>query len=101
MARTGGTEVKDVAAGLNGLKKGDITEIKSLSKPPSTVKLVMEAVCVALGEEPDWASAKRVLGDPNLLRRLRAFDKDRAPAAVVAKLAEYTARPDFAPERVK
>jgi dynein heavy chain len=46
---------------LNSLNKNDITEIKSFSKPPPLVLVTMEAVCILLGEKPDWDAAKKVL----------------------------------------
>lgn len=44
---------------LNSLNKNDITEIKSFAKPPPLVQMVMEAVCVLLGEKPDWDTSKK------------------------------------------
>lgn len=45
---------------LNSLSKSDITEVKSFKTPPGLVLITMEAVCVLLGEKPDWDSAKKV-----------------------------------------
>ena len=44
---------------LNSLNKSDITEIKSFAKPPPLVQMVMEAVCVLLGEKSDWDTSKK------------------------------------------
>ena len=53
---------------LSALDKKDITEIRSFVKPPALVLLVAEAVCVLLDTpEVDWANAKRLLSDPQLL----------------------------------
>ena len=38
---------------LNTLKPADITIVKSMSNPPSGVKLVMSAVCVMKAIKPD------------------------------------------------
>lgn len=51
-------EAAEVA--LGALNRNDIVEIKTFSKPPALVQLTMEAVCILLREEPDWASSKRV-----------------------------------------
>lgn len=49
---------------LNSIGKKDITEIKTVQKPHEDVVMVMSAVCVLLGVEPDKkmdpATQKRV-----------------------------------------
>jgi len=47
---------------LDALKSSDVTEVKSMAKPPPGVVMTMEAVCIMLDEKPDWASAKKVNG---------------------------------------
>ena len=37
---------------LNTINDKDIDAVRKLSKPPATVKLVAEGVCVMLGENP-------------------------------------------------
>merc|ERR550514_1004690 len=79
------------AAALDALTKSDLVELKAMCKPPRAVKLVMEAVCVALDIKPVnvaprgaarvddyWGPSKRALGDVALLRALKTLDKDRA-----------------------
>lgn len=39
---------------LDSLDKKDIGEVKSFAKPPPAVQVVMEAVCILLGQKPDW-----------------------------------------------
>lgn len=50
-----------------GLTKKDLSEIKNLSKPPESVKLILEAVMTLKQADPSWAEAKRQLGAPNFL----------------------------------
>lgn len=45
-------ELNNARFALKQLSKLDITELKSLTKPPSTVKMVLEAVCVLLNVPP-------------------------------------------------
>jgi len=55
---------------LNALNKKDLAEVKSFSKPPHRVKLVLEAVMILKQSEPSWTEAKRQLGDPNFLTQV-------------------------------
>lgn len=105
--------LEDAIAALNTLKPADITIVKSMKNPPSTVKLVMAAVCVIKGVPPDkipdpanpgkkildyWAPSKRILGDMSFLDSLRNFDKDNIPIAIMQKIRkEYLSNKDFKP----
>ena len=42
------------AEALKKLNKNDITEIKGFANPPAAVSMVLEAVCILLGEKGDW-----------------------------------------------
>ncbi|KAJ7549736.1 hypothetical protein O6H91_07G065700 [Diphasiastrum complanatum] len=86
---------------LNSLNKSDITEIKSFTKPPPLVLLVMEGVCVLLGEKPDWDTSKKVMGDVGFIKRLLEFDKDAINSSTQKKLAKYIEDPSFLPEIVQ
>ena len=59
------------AEALKKLNKADITEIKGFAQPPQAVMMVLEAVCILLGEKGDWDSAKKVMTDLSFLDRLR------------------------------
>ena len=68
--------------------------------PPAIIKLVMESVCVMLGEKaerkPDpssgkmvedyWGPSQKLLGDMRFLDRLKTYDKDNINAQVMAKI---------------
>jgi dynein heavy chain len=45
--------LEDATNALNTIKKNDISEVKSFRNPPAAVKLVMESVCIMLGQKPD------------------------------------------------
>jgi hypothetical protein len=86
------------------ISKGDIVELKSLSKPPVLVVKTLLAVFTLTGQEPsDWAEAKALLGDVTCLSNLLRFDADAAPInpATLKKLEPYMADPDFRPEHVR
>ena len=65
------------------------------------VMKVMECVCILLGSKPDWDSAKKVLGDVNLLERLGNYDKDNIAPRIVKQLIVFYDDPEFALEVVE
>ncbi|VEL21423.1 unnamed protein product [Protopolystoma xenopodis] len=90
--------------------------VKSMKNPPSVVKLVMEAVCIMLGEKPDrkpdsslgrmiedfWGPSLKLLGDLKFLDRLRNFNIDSIPANVMRKIRDiYIPNTDFDPKIVR
>jgi len=85
---------------LGALNKGDITEIKSFVKPPALVQKTMQAVNTLLQEKPDWETAKKVLTDSQLTKRLMDFDKDSIPDHVIKQIRRFTDDASFQPENV-
>jgi dynein heavy chain len=85
---------------LGALNKQDITEIKSFVKPPALVQKTMQAVNTLLQEKPDWETAKKVLTDAQLTKRLMDFDKDSIPDHVIKQIRRFTDDPSFQPENV-
>ena len=68
---------------------------------PALVQLVMDAIQVLMGDStPTWAEAKRLLGDPQLIERLRSYDKDSIPERMLKVLHRYTKKDEFKPEVV-
>lgn len=72
-----------------------------LQNPPAPVRLVMEAVCVCLGikaeRKPDpggsgkmiqdfWGPSLKLLSDLKFLDRLKAYDKDNIPPAIIKEI---------------
>lgn len=86
---------------LDKLDKKDITEVKSFSKPPPGVRVVMEAVCILLGEKPDWETSKKVLGNVNFMQMLVEYKKDQIPQPILNKLVQYIDNPDMAIEKIQ
>jgi dynein heavy chain len=75
--------------------------MKGFPKPPPLVQLTMEAVCILLGEKPDWDTAKKVLSDKDFMRNLYDFDKDNIPEKTIKALKKYIENPDYTPEAVQ
>lgn len=87
-------------AALDTLEKNDIVEVKSMSKPPRGVVLVMRAICCLLGEKADWESAKTVLGDVQFLSRLKGL-RYYIPPVRLERAASYVAMDEFTVEHIK
>eukprot|EP00163_Fabomonas_tropica_P009440 TRINITY_DN1923_c0_g2_i1.p1 TRINITY_DN1923_c0_g2~~TRINITY_DN1923_c0_g2_i1.p1 ORF type:complete len:2559 (-),score=897.69 TRINITY_DN1923_c0_g2_i1:297-7319(-) len=101
-------------ASLKSLNKADITEVRSMQRPPHGVKLVMEAVCIMKGVRPDkvagdrpgekvndyWAPAKNLVSQANFLESLFAYDKDNIPDAIIDKITPYINDQNFTPTAV-
>ena len=100
---------------LNKLKKNDITEVSSMGNPPKMVKVTLQATCIMfqvkpkLIADPDnlgkkikdyWGSAKLELLNPQLLDRLKEFDKDSIPEAVIKEIEPMIQDPEFTFENV-
>ncbi|KAL7297685.1 hypothetical protein TKK_0009351 [Trichogramma kaykai] len=85
---------------LAALNKNDINEIKVFNKPPPLVRFVLEAVCLLLGEKPDWQTAKSILSDLKFLDRLIAYPIDSVSDKLLKKLQTYTMNKDFWPDIV-
>ncbi|NXU08026.1 DYH3 protein, partial [Pardalotus punctatus] len=104
-------------AALNTLNPSDITLVKSMQNPPGPVKLVMESICIMRSIKPErkpdpsgsgkmledfWGPAKKLLSDIKFLERLKSYDKDKIPPAIMKKIREkFMNHPDFQPDVVK
>ena len=86
---------------LDSLDKKDITEVKGFVKPPLAVQVVMEAVCIMLGEKPDWETSKRVLSRSSFMNDLKDYDKDNINPLVSKRIRKYIDNPEFAVDEVK
>lgn len=83
---------------LKKINKADITEIKGYASPHPIVQMVMEAVCVMLGEKTEWSAIKTVMMEMNFLDRLKNYDKNNIPESILRRLRNnYTNRAEFDP----
>jgi len=83
---------------LDTLDKNSITILKSFQNPPQPVKKTMEAVCILMGQKPDWDTAKRLLGRTDFLNMCKTYDKDHIPKKTIKALAIYIEDPQFTSE---
>ena len=103
-------------ASLKSLNKNDIVEVRTMQRPPSGVKLVMEAVGIMKGLKPKrvdnpnkpgskmddyWDVTKGELVDPGrFLESLFKYDKENIPEATIRAIEPYIQNEDFLPSAV-
>ena len=99
---------------MSTLKKSDLQELKAMKKPPSGVKLTMEAVSILMHVKPQlikdpnggfkkikdyWGPAsKKLLGDTKFLKKLLKYDKDNVSEKTTNDVEVYITDPNFTPE---
>ncbi|KAJ3207853.1 Dynein heavy chain 6, axonemal [Entophlyctis luteolus] len=86
---------------LDALDKKDIAELKVFAKPPDAVLMVMEAICILFKMKPDWENSKKLLGDPQFMKKMADYDKDNIPEAIQKKIKKYIENPAFTPEAIE
>eukprot|EP00955_Chlamydomonas_euryale_P035020 349959-Chlamydomonas_euryale.AAC.1 len=107
--------LNDALSALDTIKEADINYIKKLGNPPSTIKLVLEAVCVILEQKPAkvkddtgkmvndfWKPSIALMADKDFLPKLKSYDKDNIPAKIISEIrAKYLTNESFTPETAK
>ncbi|KAJ3415371.1 Dynein heavy chain 6, axonemal, partial [Chytridiales sp. JEL 0842] len=86
---------------LDALEKKDIAELKVFTKPPELVLMVLEAICILFKVKPDWEQSKKLLSDPQLMKKMQDFDKDNIQESTTKKLRKYIENPLFNADSVE
>jgi dynein heavy chain len=81
--------------------KDDLAELRSFNRPPGLVQVVMEAVCILMGVNPQWDAALSLLQDKNFLGKIASFRHDRVSDATLRRLQSYVRNKGFVPEAVQ
>ena len=85
---------------LEKLDKKDIQEVKSFPKPPPAVVVVLEAVCLLLGETMDWDTAKVVMSRATFMTELLEYKSGEVDPKILKKLQRYIKDPRCEPDAV-
>jgi dynein heavy chain len=109
-------ELEAAIKALKTLKKDEINEVRNMQKPPYPVQLAVEAVVIINKEKPTkvtdpndkskisfsyFETGKKMMKDPNFLKKLQKFDKDSISPETIEKLQPHIENPKFEPENVK
>jgi dynein heavy chain len=87
-------------AEVDKLQKGDISEVKAYSKPPTLVVTTMAAVMTLFKGKTDWTSGKAKLMEVDFLQQVKTFDKDSVSNKTLNQIKKFTTKPDFNPIKV-
>ncbi|XP_037242845.1 dynein heavy chain 1, axonemal [Falco rusticolus] len=102
-------------ASLRNLNKSDVTEVRAMQRPPLSVKMVIEAVCIMKGIKPKrvageklgskvddyWEPGRNLLQDPGkFLDSLFKFDKDNISDTVIKAIQPYIDSEEFQPPAI-
>lgn len=100
----------------NVLSLRDLSEIKTLKKPPPPIRMLMEICCLLFDIKPVkqldvetskrnidyWEPAKRyLLSDPFFPAKLRMYEAAQISSSQCARIRRYFQDPEFSAERVR
>lgn len=80
--------LEDAEKAVNELNKDDITELKSVKGTPiPVVKMTLDCVLIYFGQKNlEWSNAQKVLADMQFLKKLREYDRESIPDAILRKV---------------
>ncbi|CAP31232.1 Protein CBR-DHC-1 [Caenorhabditis briggsae] len=94
--------VAEAQTAVQGIKKSQLVEVKSMSSPPVTVKLTLEAICILLGEQvgTDWKAIRQVMMKEDFMTRILQFDTESLTPQILSQMERYIQNPDWEFEKV-
>ena len=87
----------DAQAAVSNIKKQHLSEVRSMTNPPSPVKLAMESVCILLGHRVDgWKSVQSLIRRDDFISTVVHLDTAHIPQSLRERLQrEYLDRPEY------
>lgn len=87
----------DAQAAVSNIKKQHLSEVRSMTNPPSPVKLAMESVCILLGHRIDgWKSVQSLIRRDDFISTVVNLNTAHIPHALRERLQrEYLDRPEY------
>lgn len=79
---------------LRTLNAHDFEEIRSYRKPPGSVVLVVEAICILFNVQPTWECGQMLMHKENFFQDLEFFDKESVSQSAFQKLQHRLNRVD-------
>ncbi|CCE82560.1 Piso0_002290 [Millerozyma farinosa CBS 7064] len=90
--------VIDAQKGVQDIKKQHLTEIRSMSNPPSVLKLVMESVCTLLGYKvTNWRDVQLIIRRDDFISSIVNFDNESSMTEDLENFmcTQYLSRDDY------
>ena len=89
--------------GLQGLRKMDIMEVKSMKRPPPKLQAVLTCVAMLKGlKEPDkWKTSLKMMSDTGFVNSLMTISHEDLKDKKVVQLRELIAKEQLTPEAVR
>ncbi|KAM9910471.1 hypothetical protein OXX69_004465 [Metschnikowia pulcherrima] len=90
--------VIEAQRGVQDIKKQHLTELRSMSNPPASIKLAMESVCVLLGYQvSSWRDVQSVVRQDDFIAKIVAFDNESQLSSELRNYMEevYLSRSDY------
>ena len=90
-------------AALDTVHDKDLASIKDLANPPAGIRMILKAVCILMGKPPVqindpeggdgkiddyWEPSQELLGQADLLSRLKGYDRGNIQAKTITNLRE-------------
>lgn len=64
-----------IRTAVSGIKKSQLSEVKSMANPPAAVKLALESVCLMLNcETQDWKQIRAIMVKDSFISTIVNFD---------------------------
>ena len=83
------------------IKKQQLTEIKSMNKPPLMIQLMMECISLFMGVQPvDWKTVQSVVRRDDFITSILNYDPSHLSPTLVNSLTSYINKPEFTLESV-
>lgn len=89
--------VNEAKKAVEGIKKPQLVEVRSMANPPVFVRLALEAICILLGESvgTDWKAIRAVMMKEDFMPRILGFDTDKIQPETLKQMEKYTNNPDW------
>lgn len=90
--------VLEAQRGVQNIKKQHLTEMRSMSNPPSAVKMAMESVCILLGYQVNsWRDVQLIVRKDDFIASIVSYDNDSQLTPEMRKYMEnvYLSRADY------
>ena len=96
--------VQEAKQAVQGIKKAQLDEVRSMLNPPGGVKMTMEAVCIMIYEvkKPTWDEIRKNIRKDDFVNGILNFDTEtfKKDKAKMKAMGAFISDPDFSYENI-